>query len=109
MSNFPGAGDIRFLGVSGILPLDRPHAIKLYGNRVWGGFNLGGNIRLNSGKPLTAMAANPVYDSAGEIPVTARGAGIQTINGFMKRTPFEREVDLQGSYAICSTGSRAVT
>src|SRR4029079_15866103 len=38
---YPGAGDIRFLGQSGILPLDRPHSIKLYGNRVWGGLNIG--------------------------------------------------------------------
>ena len=44
------------------------------------------------------MAANPTYDSEGEIPVAARGTGIQTIDGFMTRTPFESQVDLQASY-----------
>ena len=42
------------------------------------------------------MAANPNYDSAGEIPVAARGTGIQTIDGFMERTPFESQLDLAG-------------
>jgi hypothetical protein len=105
-----GSGDIRFLGAhNGILPLDRPHQIKLYANRVWGGFNLGTGVNLSSGKPLTAMAANPNYGSKGEIPVTARGAGIQTIDGFMKRTPFESQVDLQASYALRMAGERRVT
>jgi len=107
---FPGAGDIRFLGQSGILPLDRPHSIKLYGNRVWGGLNIGGNISLNSGKPLTPMAANPVYDSDGEIPVAARGTGIQTVaDSFRKRTPFESQIDLQASYTLMRASNRRVT
>jgi TonB-dependent receptor-like protein len=90
VSNFPGAGDIRLLGdPNGILPLDRPHQVKLYGSYTFGsGVNLGANLNLSSGRPLTPMAANPVYDSEGEIPVAARGSGIQTIDGFMERTPF---------------------
>ena len=44
------------------------------------------------------MAANPNYSSEGEIPVAARGTGIQTIDGFMTRTPFESQVDFQASY-----------
>jgi len=101
VQNFPGAGDIRLLGdPNGILPLDRPHHIKLYGNYTFAmGLNLGVNVNLSSGKPLTPMAANPVYDSAGEIPVTARGSGIQTIDGFMTRTPFESQVDLQAAWS----------
>jgi outer membrane receptor protein involved in Fe transport len=105
------AGDIRLLGdPNGILPLDRPHKIKLYGNySLKNGVNLGANLRLNSGKPLTPMAANPVYDSAGEIPVTARGTGIQTIDGFMTRTPFESQLDFQASWAYHMTGNRRLT
>jgi len=103
-------GDIRFLGDhNGILPLDRPHAIKLYANRTWGGFNLGTGVNLSSGKPLTPMAANPNYGSKGEIPTAARGSGIQTIDGFMKRTPFESQVDLQAAYALQLGGERRVT
>src|SRR6185436_9279164 len=105
---FPG--DIRFLGdKNGILPLDRPHQVKLYGNRAWGGLNIGAGLNLSSGKPLTPMAANPNYGSAGEIPEAPRGSGIQTIDGFEKRTPFESQVDLQASYALGLTGSRRVT
>jgi hypothetical protein len=104
------SGDIRLLGTSGILPLDRPHKIKLYGNyTLMNGLNLGVNVRLNSGKPLTPMAANPVYDSEGEIPVAARGTGIQTIDGFMTRTPFESQLDLQAAYAVHMAGNRRLT
>ena len=62
-----------------------------------------------SGKPLTPMAANPVYDSSGEIPVAARGTGIQTIDGFMTRTPFESQVDLQAAWALKIGGTRRLT
>jgi len=68
--------------------------------------NVGVNINLSSGKPLTAMAANPNYTSRGEIPEEARGAGIQTIDGFMERTPFQSQVDLQASYNLRLGGGR---
>jgi hypothetical protein len=108
---FPGAGDIRFLGdANGILPLDRPNQVKLYGNYMFTmGLNLGVGVNLSSGKPLTPMDANPNYGSAGEIPVAARGTGIQTIDGFMTRTPFESQVDLQASYSLKVGGARALT
>jgi hypothetical protein len=70
-------GDIRLLGdKNGILPLDRPHQIKLYANRTMGGFNVGTGINFSSGRPLTPMAANPNYGSVGEIPEKPRGSGI---------------------------------
>jgi hypothetical protein len=110
VANFPGEGNIQYLGQVGILPLDRPHQVKLFGNYMFGsGLNLGMNVLLSSGKPLTPMAANPVYDSEGEIPVAPRGSGIQTIDGFMERTPFESQVDLQASYNVKVGGNRRLT
>ena len=55
------------------------------------------------------MAANPNYGSDGEIPTAPRGSGIQTVDGFMERTPFESQVDLQASYALSMTGARRLT
>jgi hypothetical protein len=110
--NYPAtSGNIQFLGdPNGILPLDRPNQIKLYGNYMFAmGLNIGVNVNLSSGKPLTPMAANPVYDSAGEIPVAARGSGIQTIDGFMTRTPFESQVDLQAAWSAKMGGMRKIT
>jgi hypothetical protein len=108
---FGYTGDIRFLGdPNGILPLDRPHQVKLYGNYAWAsGLNVGGGLNLSSGRPFTPMASNPNYGSDGEIPVSARGTGIQTIDGFMTRSPFESQVDLQTSYALKMAGERRVT
>ena len=49
--------------------------------------NVGVGLSLSSGKPLTALAANPVYGSAGEIPEGPRGSGFETVDGFKTRTP----------------------
>jgi len=105
------AGDIRFLGdKNGILPLDRPHQVKLYGNYAWtSGLNVGAGLNLSSGRPFTPFAANPNYGSDGEIPTAPRGSGIQTVDGFMKRSPFETQLDMQASYALRMAGERRVT
>src|SRR5439155_11024985 len=73
-------GDIRFLGQTGILPLDQPHAIKLFGNYEFPmGLSVGVGFNSGSGRPLTPLAANPVYANGGEIPTTPRGSGFQTV------------------------------
>ena len=82
-------GDVRFLGAlgEGPLPLDRPHQIKVYGSyelRI--PLNLGAGFALTTGKPLTALAAHPVYGNSGEIPESVRGAGFETVDGFRTRT-----------------------
>jgi hypothetical protein len=105
-------GDIRYQGCSlgcGVLPNDRTHQVKLYANYTWSNLNLGLGFNAGSGAPLTEMAANPVYDNAGEIPVTVRGGGIQTVDGFRKRTPAEVSLDGHVDYAIKLGGPRKIT
>lgn len=104
-------GDIRYLGAlgAGPLPLDRPHWINVSGNYTFdNGLALGAWMRVNSGKPLTALASNPAYGNGGEIPEGPRGSGIETVDGFMTRTDFETQVNLQASYSI-NMGERRLT
>jgi hypothetical protein len=82
-------GDVRFLGRlgEGPLPLDRPHQVKAYGNYEFPfALNIGGGFSFSSGKPLTALAAHPVYGNSGEIPEGPRGSGFDTVDGFRTRT-----------------------
>jgi outer membrane receptor protein involved in Fe transport len=104
-------GDIRHLGdPNGILPLDRPHNVKVFSNyRFPIGFGLGVAMNLSSGAPLTPFAANPNYTNGGEIPEAPRGSGIETIDGFKTRTPFQKNVDVQASYQLRLGGNRNVT
>jgi outer membrane receptor protein involved in Fe transport len=103
-------GDIRYLGANGILPLDRPHQIKAFGNYTFPmGVNLGFGLDMSSGAPLTPLAANPNYASGGEIPEAPRGSGIQTIDGFKTRTPFVKRVDMQASYRLKLGADRSLT
>jgi Carboxypeptidase regulatory-like domain/TonB dependent receptor-like, beta-barrel/TonB-dependent Receptor Plug Domain len=104
-------GDIRFLGDSnGILPLDRPHQVKVFGSYLFPvGLTVGAGLDLSSGAPLTPLAANPNYTNGGEIPEAARGAGFQTIDGFKTRTPFESVFNVQASYQFNVGGARNIT
>jgi Carboxypeptidase regulatory-like domain/TonB dependent receptor-like, beta-barrel len=107
---FGYVGDIRFLGAAGNgpLPLDRTHDLKLYGTYALDmGLTLSGGFELESGAPLTALAAHPVYDSGGEIPLTPRGDGFQTSNGFQKRTPWTKPVNAGASYNL-KVGGRSL-
>ena len=108
---FGYVGDIRFLGTAGNgpLPLDRTHDLKIYGVYAFDmGLNLSLGFELQSGAPLTALAANPVYDSGGEIPLTPRGDGFQTSDGFHTRTPWTRPVNAGASYNL-KVGGRSLS
>ena len=75
--------------------------MKLYGTYAFDmGLNLSLGLELESGAPLTAFAAHPVYDGGGEIPLTARGAGFQTSDGFQTRTPWTKPVNVGASYNL---------
>jgi outer membrane receptor protein involved in Fe transport len=111
-SQFGFSGDIRFQGSlgQGPLPNDRTHQLKLYGNYTLSSLNLGAGINVGSGRPLTALASNPVYDNSGEIPEGPRGSGIQTRDdGFRERTPMQASVDLHADYAFKLGGQRRFT
>ena len=98
---FGFSGDMSFLGQVGILPLDRPQQGKFFGNYLFSnGLNLGLGVNLSSGAPLTGLAANPIYTNGGEVPVSPRGAGIETTDGFRTRTPFLTQFDVQASYDV---------
>jgi hypothetical protein len=107
---FGYSGDIRYLGQTGILPLDRPQQFKAFGNYVFaGGLNLGMAFNITSGAPLTPLAANPNYDNGGEIPTAPRGSGIQTVDGFRTRTPVLTDTDLHASYTLNAGRARTLT
>ena len=103
---FGFAGDIRFLGAAGIgpLPLDRTHDIKVFGTYAIDHLNLSIGTEVESGAPLTALAAHPAYNAAGEIPLTPRGAGLQTSEGFRTRTPWTSPVNAGASYDLRMSG-----
>jgi hypothetical protein len=108
---FGARGDIRFLGAlgKGPLPLDRPHQFKVFGNYAFDmGLNVGLGMTIGSGVPLTALAANPVYENAGEIPETPRGAGFQTVDGFRERGEIQQEVAVHADYAFRFGGRRLI-
>jgi hypothetical protein len=104
-------GDIRFLGRlgAGPLPTDRPHQAKVFGNYRFGmGLNLGVGFQGSSGVPLTAFAASPTTGNAGNIPEGPRGSGVQTVDGFKKRTPAEFALDLHVDHPIGLGNGRLV-
>lgn len=104
-------GDIRYQGCSlgcGVLPNDRPHQLKLYGSYLFGDLNIGAGLNAGSGRSLTQLAGNLLYGNAGEIPLTIRGEGIQTVDGFKKRTAAEVGLDLHADYGIRFGGRRVM-
>jgi hypothetical protein len=105
-----GLGDIRFLGQSGILPLDRPHQGKIFGNYLFPmGLNVGIGFNVSSGKPLTPFDPNPNYENGGEIPDAPRGSGIKTVDGFKTRAPIMSQVDAQAAYSLKLGAVRRLT
>jgi hypothetical protein len=99
-------GDIRYLGCSlgcsnSTLPNDRPHQVKLFGSYLWRDLTVGLGLTAGSGRSFTNLAANPNYANAGEIPLTVRGAGLQTVSdGFRQRAPMDFDFSVHVDYAL---------
>jgi opacity protein-like surface antigen len=97
-------GDIRYQGCTlgcGVLPNDRTNQVKAYASYAFSNLNAGIGINVGNGIPLTNLAANPNYGNSGEIPVTVKGGGIQTVSdGFLKRAPMDFSVDLHLDYTV---------
>ena len=68
------------------------------------GLSVAAGIEIESGAPLTAFAAHPVYDFGGEIPLTKRGAGFQTGDGLRTRTPWTKPVNAEAAYRLSLHG-----
>jgi hypothetical protein len=109
---FGFSGDIRNQGEqgSGALPNNRVHQIKTYSTySMDNGVGVGIGLVLSSGTPLTALAANPVYDNSGEIPLSFRGSGIESVNGFRERADFQYGLDIHVDYRINVGENSAIT
>ena len=82
----------------------------MFGNYAFPmGLNLGVGLNAQLRRTADAAGANPDYTNGGEIPDAPRGSGIQTVDGFKTRTPFQTTVDAQMSYVIKLRGSRNIT
>jgi Carboxypeptidase regulatory-like domain/TonB-dependent Receptor Plug Domain len=92
--NFGLLGD-QFL--PGVLPTDRLHIVNGFFTYVFDhgalkSLALGTGIRVQTGTPISELAAHPVYLNAGEVPIGGRG-----VEG---RTPTTGTVDFHSEYPI---------
>jgi hypothetical protein len=104
--NLTEAFDVPALMVNafGLLPQDRKHQVKLYGNyRVTPNFGIGGTYRYSSGTP-TSATTDPAGGSTpffGPIYLLPRGS--------VGRTPSLQNLDLSLSYDVRDTGKLHMT
>jgi hypothetical protein len=80
--------------------------MKVFTSYMFGPVNLGLGVIAGSGRVLTQLAANPVYNNPGEIPMTVRGAGFQTVDGVKKRAAMDTQVDMHVDFRPTFLGTR---
>lgn len=93
-------GQFNLLGnqfLPGILNTDRQQVANGYFSYVFDhgklkNLTLGTGVRIQTGTPINQMAAHPVYDNAGEVPIGGRGSE--------GRTPTTGSVDLHADYVM---------
>ncbi|MDD5543046.1 MAG: carboxypeptidase regulatory-like domain-containing protein [Acidobacteriia bacterium] len=98
-------GDFGLLGdqfAVGPLNTDRRHVVNIYANygltdnvlsdrwKFFNGLNLGVGFHIESGLPMSNLAAHPGYLNAGEVPLGGRGS--------LGRTPTDFRLDLHADY-----------
>ncbi len=101
--DFGYRGDIRYQGCTldcGVLPNDRTHQAKVYASYAFSNLNVGLGVQAGSGIPLTNLAANPNYGNSGEIPLTVKGGGIDSVDGVRTRAPMDFGVDAHLDYTV---------
>ena len=59
--------------IPGVLPTDRRHQFKFFGNYQWHNVNMGLSWTPTSGAPISKLLDHPAYENAGEIPVCPDG------------------------------------
>ncbi len=59
--------------IPGVLPSDRTHQLKLFGNFQWHAINVGLSFTPTSGTPISKLLDHPAYENSGEIPVCLDG------------------------------------
>jgi hypothetical protein len=86
----------------GPLNSDRRHIVNIYANygltasalgdrwKFFSGLNLGAGFHIESGLPMSNLAAHPAYLNSGEVPLGGRGA--------LGRTPADFRLDLHADY-----------
>jgi hypothetical protein len=93
-------GQFNLLGnqfTPGVLNSDRQQVVNGYFSYVFDhgkmkNLTLGTGVRVQTGTPVNELAAHPVYDNAGEVPIGGRGS--------QGRTPTTGNVDFHGDYVI---------
>jgi len=84
----------------GILPTDRTHQFKFYGNYAWKNVNFGLSWQILSGTPITKLLDHPVYANSGEIPVCPDGTFSCPggPRGAFGRSPWQYPLDFHADY-----------
>jgi hypothetical protein len=94
--------------IPGVLPSDRRHQFKFFGNYQIGNFSLGLGWTPTSGSPITDLLDHPAYKNAGEIPVCPDGTFTCSggPRGAEGRTDWVFPFNVHGEYTI-RAGERA--
>jgi hypothetical protein len=86
--------------IPGVLPTDRTHQIKLFGNYTYKNLNFGLSWQIISGTPITKLLDHPAvtYLNQGEVPVCPDGTFNCSPRGAFGRTPWQYPLDFHADY-----------
>jgi hypothetical protein len=86
--------------IPGVLPTDRTHQFKFFGNYQWKNLNFGLSWRILSGSPITKYLDHPAttYLNSGEVPVCPDGTFNCSPRGAFGRTATQYPFDVHLDY-----------